>query len=379
MKRKFTVLVAIVICFTLLFGGCGEKKEEPTALDTKIIATINGTKVSQAEYNLMYKIMYDNMSQYATYYGEDWINLPFDETRTMGDFMKSNVAAQMEQFVAAKAIAEEKYGIKMDDSLKKAAAKQKEKYIESIGGEEAYKAFLKETRTTNIAMTKNFEFMEVYTRLVDKITAKGEEAYLSEDEAFELFKDSNMRVQHILISTQAGTDDKTGEATEARSDEDALKIANKVIAKLDAGEDFDSLIEEYDEDPGMEKGKFYVFGSGKMVAEFEDASRNLEIGKYTKEPVKTDYGYHIIKRYEVNKDLDEFKEFKETNKDMKLNNILSEKIASFKIDWKSDEVSSYISGWINEMRIAQGLEPFEEEKEAEAETEKKADKKTDKK
>ena len=129
----------------------------------------------------------------------------------------------------------------------------------------------------------------------------------------------------------------------------------------------------------MKKGEFYVFGSGKMVAEFEEASANLEIGKYTKEPVKTDYGYHIIKRYDVNKDLDEFAEFKETNKNMKVNSILSEKIDTFKIEWKSDEVSSYISGWINEMRVAEGLEPFEEEKEAEAETEKKAEKKSDKK
>ena len=33
-----------------------------------------------------------------------------------------------------------------------------------------------------------------------------------------------------------------------------------------------------------------------MVPEFEEASKNLEIGAYTKTPVKSDYGYHVIMR-----------------------------------------------------------------------------------
>jgi foldase protein PrsA len=74
------------------------------------------------------------------------------------------------------------------------------------------------------------------------------------------------------------------------------KTAKEVKAKLDKGEDFAKLAKEYSQDPGSAAngGDLGWFGPGKMVKEFEDAAYKLKVGQVS-DPVKTDYGYHIIK------------------------------------------------------------------------------------
>lgn len=74
------------------------------------------------------------------------------------------------------------------------------------------------------------------------------------------------------------------------------KIANEVYNKAVSGADFDALVKEYGTDPGMESNPTgYVFTKGEMVEEFEKASFDLKAGEISR-PVKTTYGYHIIKR-----------------------------------------------------------------------------------
>jgi foldase protein PrsA len=74
------------------------------------------------------------------------------------------------------------------------------------------------------------------------------------------------------------------------------KTAKEIKAKLDKGEDFAKLAKKYSQDPGSAAngGDLGWFGPGKMVKEFEDAAYKLKVGQVS-DPVKTDYGYHIIK------------------------------------------------------------------------------------
>ncbi|ABO65946.1 MULTISPECIES: peptidylprolyl isomerase [Geobacillus] len=74
------------------------------------------------------------------------------------------------------------------------------------------------------------------------------------------------------------------------------KTAKEVKAKLDKGEDFAKLAKEYSQDPGSASngGDLGWFGAGKMVKEFEEAAYKLKVGEVS-DPIKTDYGYHIIK------------------------------------------------------------------------------------
>lgn len=98
-------------------------------------------------------------------------------------------------------------------------------------------------------------------------------------------------VRHILIATQASTAGGT-----TRTDEEALARAKEVEAKLAAGGDFAALAKEYSDDPGSkDNGGLYADADLQgYIEEFKAASATQEIGKVG-EPVKTAYGYHIIK------------------------------------------------------------------------------------
>lgn len=88
---------------------------------------------------------------------------------------------------------------------------------------------------------------------------------------------------HILIN-QYGSDEKN------------LAEANKLYDRLIAGANFAALAKEFSKDPGsgIKGGSLGYFGKGQMVKEFEDACFNGPVGVVQK-PVKTNYGYHIIK------------------------------------------------------------------------------------
>lgn len=124
-------------------------------------------------------------------------------------------------------------------------------------------------------------------------------------------------VKHILIKYKDDDTQKISElnAMSEKPDDyaeqyEALKqqaYANikdkidEIMGKIEAGEDFDALVEEYGEDPGMKsepyKAEGYMVFSGctNLVAEFVDSAMALEkIGDVTAEPALTEYGAHIM-------------------------------------------------------------------------------------
>lgn len=71
--------------------------------------------------------------------------------------------------------------------------------------------------------------------------------------------------------------------------------AKAVIALLDEGSDFSELAKEKSTGPsGSSGGKLGWFGAGQMVAPFSEAAAKLNKGEYTKEPVQTQFGWHVI-------------------------------------------------------------------------------------
>ena len=88
---------------------------------------------------------------------------------------------------------------------------------------------------------------------------------------------NEVRASHILVKTE---------------DE-----AKAIIAELDKGGDFEAMAKEKSQDPGSgaSGGDLGFFGPGRMVPEFEQAAMALEVGQYTKTPVKSQFGWHVIK------------------------------------------------------------------------------------
>lgn len=112
----------------------------------------------------------------------------------------------------------------------------------------------------------------------------------------EIFGD--IKASHILIKSEA-TSSMT-ESEKQEKDDEALQKAKDIITRLNNGEDFATVAKEVSEDESTKEngGDVGFFAHGDMVEEFEDAAKALNVGEYTKEPVKTEYGYHIILKTE---------------------------------------------------------------------------------
>lgn len=125
-----------------------------------------------------------------------------------------------------------------------------------------------------------------------------EEATMSEPERIE--------VQHILISFQGAIPDETVTKTQ----EEAEALAQDLLARAKAGEDFDALVKEFTDDqhPGIYRMSNIgiqpdtanqEYPRERMVKAFGDVGFSLqvgEIGMTSFDPDTSKYGWHIIKR-----------------------------------------------------------------------------------
>ena len=72
--------------------------------------------------------------------------------------------------------------------------------------------------------------------------------------------------------------------------------AKAVITELDGGKDFAELAKEKSTGPSAgQGGDLGFFTKGRMVPEFEAVAFTLQAGEYSKEPVQTQFGWHVIK------------------------------------------------------------------------------------
>ncbi len=87
------------------------------------------------------------------------------------------------------------------------------------------------------------------------------------------------------------------------------KTAKEIKEKLDKGEDFAKLAKEYSKDTANAEngGNLGTFSKGQMVKEFEDAAFSLKEGEIS-DPIKTQFGYHIIKLNKVADSIEDNKE-----------------------------------------------------------------------
>lgn len=111
--------------------------------------------------------------------------------------------------------------------------------------------------------------------VVDTVTDADVKARYDKEVAA-LPKQEEVHARHILVKTE---------------DE-----AKDIIKQLDAGKDFAELAKEKSTDPNKaDGGDLGYFQRGRMVKEFDDAAFSQPVGTYSKTPVKTDFGWHVIK------------------------------------------------------------------------------------
>ena len=180
---------------------------------------------------------------------------------------------------------------------------------------------------------------EEYVRLAyrrqlwEKDYAKSEVTDTEINDYYETTAIGDIEASHILIKVNSSEDDAK-----------ALQTAKDIIAKLDKGEDFAALAKEYSEDAAnAEKGGSLGYFNYKdnFDKNFMEAAVKLEVGTYTKTPVKSQFGYHII--YKTNQ---KEKDTLENLKDGIIEIIANEKI---------DANESYMAKALVELRSKYGM------------------------
>ena len=98
-----------------------------------------------------------------------------------------------------------------------------------------------------------------------------------EENAEQFVTGETVNASHILVDTEA--------------------LANEILAKINAGEiSFEDAARQYSSCPSKENGgNLGDFSKGQMVAEFDNAVFSMNAGEISSSPVKTQFGYHIIK------------------------------------------------------------------------------------
>lgn len=249
----------------------------PIILDNTTVATLNGINIGADDVGfLIQEAQWTMDGEHLDMFSNEWERAVREEAVRLAamDILFAEYAAQngiilpeSEIFMLNSEIdqMEMQWGAEDFDAMLRGDAVQGRTHLQRI----FYSfALTEEVINTIISDPDKFAVFERYMEEWDEIPAE------------EL-----LAAKHILIRVE-----------DFESDEEAMLFASEIHARALAGEDFDMLRAEYDQDLGQPP-EGYTFASGVMVYEFEQATRGLEIGAIS-EPVMAFHGIHIILRTE---------------------------------------------------------------------------------
>ena len=284
MKKKLGISICLISALVLTVTGCGKKAELD---DNKTAVSLKGIKITATDY--YNEIKKSNISKLV-----DMIDHQlFDEKYESNDEEDQAVEEQINQL-------KQSYS---DDTTFQSVIQQ---YF-GVNSEDELEDMLRLEYKRNVAV-EDF--------VADNLTDKEIEDYYDQNII------GDIKASHILITPDVDSD-ATDEEKE-KAENKAKKEAERIIKKLDEGEDFAKLAEEYSDDEATAKngGDLDYFYTDNMDENFMDAIKKLDNDEYTKEPVKTQYGYHIILKVDQ-KEKPKLKEVKDSIKETLANNKLN--------------------------------------------------------
>ena len=186
-------------------------------------------------------------------------------------------SATVNQIISDKIVAAEaaKQKVTVSDS---AVNKEIDNLREQYGGDDAFNQALESNNTTLTVVKNDLKNYLILKKLMEpdiKITDEEMKTYFEEN-IDSYASAEQVKASHILVADE--------------------KTAKEIKQKLDNGEDFAALAKKYSTDEGTKAngGELGYFTKGTMVTEFDNVAFSLPVNTIS-DPVKTQYGYHIIK------------------------------------------------------------------------------------
>lgn len=261
MNKK--ILLITVLIMGLVLAGCKSSGQE----QAKIIGEVNGDKISQAEFDQHLKILKITYEQQV-----------FGGTGKLDESKDKETIERLEEQTFKEMVLQKilwqqakEQGIKVSDSE-----------VDKIIEQQDYKKFLEESGLEEKHFRQEMKTQILYWKLHDKVTAKttvnDEEAKAYYEENINKYnEEGGIQISHILVAAE--------------------KEARDILAKLNDGADFAEMARQYSNCPSKNQGGDLgvVNENSNFVPEFQEAALKLQPGELTKEPVKTEHGYHLIK------------------------------------------------------------------------------------
>lgn len=301
-KKLLAIIIPVAILVLALIGGavyyfCYARDIE--VKDNDVIAKVGDQEIYAYEINYLMGVGYKSVDEAISYMGE----------------YKAMVQKAAEN------------GITLTDDDKKAVSDEISQMAQYYGGEEQLTTMLKQYGLTKEQYQKIGEMSKVVTNFQEKVQDLGLMQKVTDEDAKEYYNKNFLRAKHILFSN---TDDEGNKIDDATVKAQAMEV----YEKIKAGEPFEDFL-SLSKDPGAETSPngyiffnaaelkassdekdqqkvsmLYNLGIPIMVDEFEQATAKLKVGEVS-EPIKTNYGYHIIKRLDINENEKLFEDNKE--------------------------------------------------------------------
>lgn len=356
--KKWIAVIAIAMCTVFMATACATQKPAAKIGETRTVTVAS------------LKNAYTNYESYAGYYGYD-VSTDDGRKEYLRYLLNNLVNTQLLAYEA------EKKGITLTDAEKEEAKKtgaesydnyyqQFVEYAEKSGtADVTYYAnkYLTESLAAAGMTVSKLKKQFVKDAEDELLITKLEEAEFKKEPTEEQYKE--MYDEQLASQTEQMENDPTYYFTQEYlnkysygymplyTPEGLFYVRNLLVEdeetakqlkeRIDAGEDFDALVEEYSTDPGSKDGGKYVCGEGaNFVEEFLNAALALEKEGDVSDIVQSEHGFHIIKRYEdvpsgtlAYEDVEEeFKEFAKNDYQNELyNNALEE--------WMKEDVTFF--------------------------------------
>lgn len=257
--RVGRILSIVIIIIVILLAFYLYRNYTP-ATGAAVAASINGEKISMQELDSQYEMIPEMYRSFIT------------------------KASLLEQMIVEKVLLQEAKTLGITVSEQEVDENIKQLRDSTGQTTEEFKLSLEQQGITMDDLERQYSKQLMVSKLLNETLFK--ELQVSDSEAKTYYQENidqflaeaaEIHARHILLETK--------------------KDAERIIEKLDKGEDFADLAKEYSIGPTSVKGgDLGFFRKGDMVKEFGEAADQLDIGEYTSEPVETQFGWHVIKR-----------------------------------------------------------------------------------
>lgn len=314
-KIKRLIAAGALSAFAFSAVGCEMIQKTPEAIKNTVVAKVGDEKITKGEVD---ELVEPYLSQYGDYENDESLAEQVQSLRVQGlDLLVENKLFELKAAEMNLMPTQEEIDAEVTSTI--------EEMKEYYGGEESFNTALENAELTLDEYKENLNKSIKSNLIVDNVTE-------------ELFKDINITDEDISNYYNEHLDSYKSATVSHILIEDEAK-AKEIREKAVKGEDFATLAKENSEDTGTaENGGSLgtvTYDTSDYVQEFTDAFKALGEGEIS-EPVKSTYGYHIIKVTDIKqKTLDEVKDdIKTTLENEKKNEIYTSTVEQWKEDYK---------------------------------------------